>query len=45
MERKAIFGGLSLLSFAAILFAPADSELWVYFLIIGVIFGILWFKS
>jgi hypothetical protein len=44
MEKKAIFGGLSLISFVLILFTPIDSKLWVYLLILGVVFGIGWFK-
>jgi len=45
MDRKLVFGALALLSFAATLFSPADSKLWVYFLMVGIILGIFWFKS
>jgi len=45
MEKKHIFGILSILSFVAILFMPPDSKAWIYFLVLGVIFGIGWFKS
>jgi len=45
MERKTVLGGLSLLFFISIFFTSTDSNLWIYFLILGIIFGIGWFKS
>jgi len=45
MERKQVFGLLSIISLVAIFFMPPDSKAWIYFLILGLIFGIGWFKS
>ncbi|MBS3086263.1 hypothetical protein J4422_01015 [Candidatus Pacearchaeota archaeon] len=45
MEKKQLFGVLALVSFIAIFFMPPDSKAWIYFLVLGVIFGIGWFKS
>ena len=42
MEKKTIFGVLSALFLIAILFTPSDSNVWVYFAILGIIFGIGW---
>ena len=44
MDKRNIFGGLSLLALAAVLFSPGDSSLWVWFLILGIIFGLIWLK-
>jgi hypothetical protein len=44
MEKKMLFGGLSLISFLSILFMPADSSAWIYLLILGIIFAIGWYK-
>ncbi len=43
MEKKMLFGGLSVLSFVSILFMPADSEFWKWLVFLGIIFGILWY--
>jgi hypothetical protein len=45
MERKTLFGSLAILFFVAMLFTPTDSNLWIYFLILGIVSGIGWFKS
>jgi len=42
MERKTLFGSLSILFFGMILFLPLDSKVWIYFMILGIIFGIAW---
>jgi len=45
MEKKLIFGALSILSFASILFFPSDSNDWIWFAFLGIIFAIGWYKS
>jgi len=45
MERKTLFGYLAILFFAAILFTPTNSNIWIYFLILSIIFVIGWFKT
>ncbi|MBU1252222.1 MAG: hypothetical protein KJ905_00180 [Nanoarchaeota archaeon] len=42
MEKKTILGVLSASFLIAILFAPSDSNVWVYFAILGIIFGVGW---
>ena len=44
MNKKLLFGILSIIFFISILFTPADSDYWIYLLILGVIFGIAWYK-
>ncbi len=43
MDKKSALGSLAMLSLMIILFTPKDSNLWVTFLILGVILGIGWF--
>ncbi len=45
MEKKELFGMLSLLSFIVILFLPPDSRTWIYFAVIGAIFAYGWIKN
>lgn len=45
MDKKLLFGTLSAVSFASILFMPADSSAWIYLLILGIIFAIGWYKA
>jgi hypothetical protein len=44
MEKEMLFGGLSLICFASILFVPENSNSWIWLVILGLIFGILWYK-
>jgi hypothetical protein len=43
MDKKSALGFLAMLSLMIILFTPKDSNLWVTFLILGMLFGIFWF--
>jgi len=43
MDKKHVFAALSLVSFASILFMPSGSIAWIYMLLLGVVFGIIWF--
>lgn len=42
MDKIKIFGLIALLSFLAILFTPLESDIWIWPLILGLIFGIFW---
>ena len=44
MERAHIFLGLSLLSFASMLFSPSNTWIWAGLLALGIVFGLLWLK-
>jgi len=43
MEKKSTLGALAILFLIIILFTPKDSNLWVTFQILGMLFGIFWF--
>ncbi len=45
MEKTAIFGMISLLSFIAILFTPTDSNAWQWLLLLGIFFGAIWWAK
>jgi len=45
VNKKLLFGILSAISFISILFTPAGSDVWILLLILGVAFGIAWYKS
>ncbi|MBS3070696.1 hypothetical protein J4407_00130 [Candidatus Pacearchaeota archaeon] len=45
MKKKEIFGILAVVSLISMLLTPIDSTYWIYFLVIGIFFGILWIKS
>ncbi|MFH1325705.1 MAG: hypothetical protein ABIH49_02975 [archaeon] len=45
MEKKNIAGLFSIISFAGVLFTPSDSNIWIIFLILGVLFGVVWFMG
>jgi len=45
MERKDLFGVLSIISFALIGFTQSDSGMWIAFAVIGIVFGVGWFVS
>jgi len=42
MESSGFFALFSLLAFLAVLFTPLDSNTWVWFFVLGIVFGILW---
>ncbi|MBI2044145.1 hypothetical protein HYT24_02165 [Candidatus Pacearchaeota archaeon] len=42
MKRKDAFGVIAALFLISTLFMPQDSNWWIYMLVIGVVFGILW---
>jgi len=44
MEKKMVFGILSIISFVSILFTLEGSSSWIYLLILGIIFVIGWYK-
>lgn len=44
MEKKQILGIASLVSFLCIPFVPSGSNVWIYLIILGIFFGILWIK-
>jgi len=43
IEAKDFAGMISILFFIVILFTPIDSEIWKFFLFLGIIFGVFWF--
>jgi len=45
VDKKLLFGILSAISFISILFMPVGSDYWIYLLILGIIFGIIWYKG
>ncbi|MEX2017111.1 MAG: hypothetical protein WD876_01420 [Candidatus Pacearchaeota archaeon] len=45
MKKKIIFGVLAVLSFVSILFFPSDSNDWIWFAFLGLIFAIGWYKE
>lgn len=45
MDAKDLIGVLAIVSFTAILFTPINSNIWIYFGILGVVFGIGWVKK
>jgi 4-hydroxybenzoate polyprenyltransferase len=44
MEKKEALGLLAVLFLGGILFTPMNSNLWVLFLIVGIVFGALYIK-
>ena len=44
MEKKILFGILSIISLVSILFTPENSNAWIYLLVLGILFGIGWYK-
>jgi hypothetical protein len=42
LNKKQIFGAMSLLFLFLILLSPSDSGIWKYFLALGIGFGVLW---
>lgn len=44
MDKKPLFGALSAISFISILFMPSNSSAWIYFSILGVVFGLVGYK-
>jgi hypothetical protein len=45
MDKKLLFGILSIILFASILFLPSGSSAWIYLAIAGIALGIAWLRS
>jgi len=45
MGKIEFLKGISALFFLSILFLPSNSKAWIYFLALGILFGILWFRK
>jgi hypothetical protein len=45
MDNKTLFGMLAGISFFAILFTEQGTDTWKLFGLVGLIFGIFWFKG
>jgi hypothetical protein len=43
MGKTQVLAVLSLASFTLILFMPTNERYWIWFLMLGIIFGIFWF--
>ncbi len=45
MERRDLIGVLAFVSITFMLFMPLGSTIWIYFLILGIVFGVGWVKK
>lgn len=45
MNKAEIAGLLSLIFLGSILFTPSNSDIWKYFLVVGAVFGAVWFMK
>jgi len=45
MNKKEFFKMMAVIFLLGILFTPSKTNIWLYFFVPGIIFGILWFRK